>query len=126
MIALHPLHLHQCSLGEDVCAKSMLCVGLVVRTQSRYWVGLGVHRGRGEQEPVPSKVPVCHSMCLGVPQGEFAWGEDVLWGVRFWAGAHEQPPAGSEQSAAVSLHSANKEASLSVHNVPSVLSAAQW
>lgn len=53
-------------------------------------------------------------------------GEDVLWGVRFWAGAHEQPPACSEQSAAVSLHSANKEASLSVHNVPSVLSAAQW
>lgn len=36
---------------------------------------------------------------------------------------HEQPPACSEQSAAVS-HSANNKASLSAHNVPSVLSAA--
>ena len=54
------------------------------------------------------------------------WGEDTLQGVRVWGGAHEQPPACSEQSAAVSPRSANNEASLSAHNVPSVLSAAQW
>lgn len=61
----------------------------------------------------------------GSPGVSLHGGEDVLRGVRVWAGAHEQPPACSEQSTAVSLCSANNEASLSVHNVPSVLSAAQ-
>lgn len=69
---------------------------------------------------VPQHVPE------GSPSVSLHWGEDVLRGVRIWAGAHEQPPACSEQSTAVSLCSANNEASLLAHNVPSVLSATQW
>lgn len=47
----------------------------------------------------------------GAPQGESVsvpWGEDVLQSVRFWAGAHQQPPACSEQSTAVSLGRATR------------------
>lgn len=51
------------------------------------------------------------------PRASLHWGEDLLWGVRVWA---------AQNRALLSLHGANKEASLSAHNVPSVLSAARW
>lgn len=89
-----------------------------------WWCGprevLTVGAGAFEGSCVPQHVPE------GSPSVSLHWGEDVLQGVRIWAGAHEQPAACSEQSTAVSLCSANNEASLLVHNVPSVLSAAQW
>lgn len=83
----------------------------------------------GDGSQTHPKAPECCSMRPdGYPGVSLSvhWGEDMLQGVRVWGGAHEQPPACSEQSTAVSPLSANNEASLSAHNVPSVLSAAQW
>lgn len=59
-------------------------------------------RGMGpgwEGSFVPQHVPKGYPRVSSV---SVHWGEDVLLGVRVWAVAHEQPPACSEQSTAVS------------------------
>lgn len=91
-------------------------------------MGGGGREGGGWERGTSQGSRVLQHAARWVPRVSLSvhWGEDMLQGVRVWGGAHEQPPACSEQSAAVSPRSANNEASLSAHNVPSVLSAAQW
>ena len=87
---------HVCT-GErgDVCTGEK---GDVLRGEGRCAQGRGMGPG-WEGSCVPQHVPKGYPRVSSV---SVHWGEDVLLGVRVWAVAHEQPPACSEQSTAVS------------------------
>lgn len=64
-------------------------MGLVVRTQGSEVVGGGVRRGGGGAGAGPFEGSCVLQHVPRGPRVSLRRGEDTLWGVRVWAGAHE-------------------------------------